>query len=217
MHSVPSRSADEEIINSYTHLLWSILSLVFMIVFLAESGLPAKYKTSTLFMTGLSAWTFFSSFLYHSTKGRKKYQNREVDKTSIFLMIIGCGVSINMSCINPWAASISCTILIIAGSILTLLYTHTKKPTEVLSVTSYVLLGWFCILPVTGFLGDTLYSITSSSWMIIAGGISYSVGILFYARDSIKWNHTYWHLCVMTGYIFHLVGHYSAIKHTLVT
>ena len=217
MHSVPSRSADEEIVNSYTHLLWSILSLVFMLLFLFESGLPAKYKTASILMTGLSGWTFFSSFLYHSTKDRKKYQNREVDKSSIFLMIIGCGVSLNMSCIDPLAASISCTVLIVVGSILALLYTHTKKPSEVLSLTSYVLLGWFCILPITGFLGDTLYSITSSSWMIITGGIAYSVGILFYAKDSIKWNHTYWHLCVMVGYLFHLAGHYTVMKYVLIT
>lgn len=217
MHLVPTRSADEEIVNAYTHLAWSILSIVFMIIFLSDSDLPVRYKTSTIMMAGLSAWTFFSSFLYHSTEGRKKFQNREVDKSSIFLMIVGCGVSLNMSCMDPVAASISCTILIVIGSALTLVYTHTKKPTEVFSVTSYVLLGWFCILPITGFLGETLYSATSSSWMVVAGGIAYSIGILFYSRDSIKWNHTRWHICVMMGYMFHLAGHYTVMKYASIS
>ena len=216
MKLVHTRSRDEETANAYTHLVWAILSLTFMFIFLKEEGLPMKYKTSTILMTGLSAWTFISSFLYHASAGRKKKQNREVDKASIFLMIIGCGVSLNMSCIDPLVSSISSSILIVVGAFLTMLYTHFKNPTEAFSVTSYVLLGWFCILPITGLLGDSLYSITSSSWMIIAGGISYSIGILFYAKDSIKWNHTRWHACVMIGYGFHLAGHYATMQSVLV-
>lgn len=216
MQSIHSRSHDEETINAYTHLVWALLSLTFMFMFLIQENLPIKYKTSTIMMTGLSAWTFISSFLYHSSKGRKKSQNREVDKASIFLMITGCGVSLNMSCADPVVSSISSSILILTGCLLTLLYTHFKNPTEAFSVTSYVLLGWFCVLPITGFLGDSLYTTTSSSWMIIAGGISYSIGILFYAKDSIKWNHTRWHICVMLGYAFHLAGHYAVMQSVLV-
>ena len=207
------RSLDEEVVNAYTHLVWAFLSLGFSLLFLIDSDVPAKFKTSSILITGLSGWTFLSSFLYHSSKGRKKSQNREVDKTSIFLMIMGCGLSINMTCLNDTAAMISCVLLIAVASILTLLYTHIKNPPESFSVTSYVLLGWFCVFPLTGVFGETLYSITSNTWTVIGGGLAYSAGILFYARDSKKWNHTIWHLFVMIGYSLHLLGHYRIISY----
>lgn len=211
------RSTEEETINAYTHLLWSILSISCGLFFLLDPLIPSKFKTASVFMTGLSGWTFFSSFLYHMTNGRKKSQNREVDKTSIFLMIIGCGISINMSCLDTTLATISSIGLVSAGTLLTLMYSHKKEPSEVFSLTSYVLLGWFCILPITGFMGDSLYHLSESSWTVIAGGISYSVGILFYAKDSIKWNHTKWHICVMLGYSFHLFGHYKIMQYVSVS
>ena len=216
MTSLTMRSLDEEIVNAYTHLAWAILSIVFGVIFLLDSDVPLKFKTASVMMTGFSGWTFLSSFLYHSTKDKKKSQNREIDKTSIFLMIMGCGVSINMSCTDSLAASISCLVLIITACALTLLYSHIKTPSEVFSLTSYVLLGWMCVLPITGIIGENLYSVTSNSWFIIAGVISYSVGILFYAKDGIKWNHTRWHICVMLGYSFHLAGHYRIIQHVSV-
>ena len=111
----------------------------------------------------------------------------------------------------------TCIILLISGSVLTGLYAHIKNPPESFTVTSYLLLGWFCVLPITGLIGDSLYNVTSSGWLIIAGGIAYSVGVLFYAKDSIKWNHTRWHICVMIGYSLHLFGHYRVIKHVLIT
>lgn len=217
MSSLPMRSLDEEVINAYTHLVWAFLSLGFTLLFLIDGSIPVKFKTSSILITGLSGWTFLSSFLYHSSKGRKKSQNREIDKTSIFLMIMGCGLSINMSCVNVDAAIISCTILVLITAILTLVYTHLKEPPETFSITSYVLLGWLCIFPLTGAFGETLYETTSSTWLIIAGGGAYSAGILFYARDSIKWNHTIWHLFVMLGYVLHLIGHYRVVSYTSVT
>ena len=214
---MPMRSLDEEVVNAYTHLMWSIISVVFLLLFLFDSDISFKFKTSSLMITGLPGWTFFSSFLYHSSQGRKKIKNRELDKTSIFLMIMGCGISINMSCIDSYAAILSCAFLAVITATLVLVYTHQESPTESFSLTSYVLLGWFCILPLTGVLGDTVYSQSSSTWFIIFGGISYSAGILFYSKDSVKWNHTIWHLFVMLGYALHLAGHYKVLQHASIT
>jgi hemolysin III len=75
------------------------------------------------------------------------------------------------------------------------------------------LLGWLCILPITGIFGKTVYSASSSIWFIILGGLFYSTGLLFYARDSIKWNHTRWHIFVMLGYLMHVIAHYQVINY----
>ena len=162
-------------------------------------------------MMGFSSWTFFSSYLYHVSKERKKKRNREVDKTAIFLMITGTGVSLSLSCENQILSLVGSIFVIILGCLLLATYIYKKEPSEAFSITSYVSLGCFCILPVTGVFGENLYAYTSSSWLIILGIICYCIGILFYSRDSIKWNHTKWHVFVMVGFLFHVVGHYRTI------
>ncbi len=209
---MPDRTQEEEIVNAYTHLLCCIFSLTALGFFMFSSNTPVRFKISSLLMMGLSSWTFFSSYWYHSTSKRSKEQNREVDKTSIFLMITGCGTALNLGIIDPVTSSICSSILIFLGCLLTFLYVYQKTPSEIFSVTSYILLGWSCILPVTGVLGENVYNLSSSGWSVIAGGVAYSIGILYYARDSIKWNHTKWHICVMIGYAFHIHSHYKTIQ-----
>ena len=207
------RSEEEEVVNAYTHLLWCVLSVVLFFVIIFTKQLPEKFIVSTLLMLGLSSWTFFSSYWYHSSIGRKKTQNREVDKTSIFLMITGCGSSINIALVDPNISSMCSAGLLLTGSLLTFLYVCQKRPTEAFSIASYILLGWACILPITGLFGENIYNLSSGSWSIMAGGVAYTIGLLFYAKDSIKWNHTIWHICVMIGYVFHLHGHFEVINY----
>lgn len=205
------RTQEEETINAYSHLLWCIGSFAILIGFLIDSSIAIKLKSSALIMLGLSSWTFFSSFLYHVTNEKKKMYNREIDKTSIYLMITGCGVAINMATVDTLVASISCSVLLVLGSILLGIYTKNKTESEVFSLTSYILLGWLCIVPITGILGDNLYQEEINMHLIILGGILYSAGIFYYARDSIKWNHTKWHLFVMGGYCAHVFALYRVI------
>lgn len=211
---MPSRSHEEEVINAYTHLAWCIGSLVTLFFFLIFLDGSHKNKISSLFMMGFSSWTFFSSFLYHITDKKEKRRNREIDKTAIFLMIMGCGISINMSYVESSNSAISCILLVLLSCILLGVYCKNPEKSETFSLIAYVLLGWLCILPITDILGDTLYGLTNGTRYIILGGVFYSIGVLFYARDSIKWNHTRWHLCVMLGYFFHIVGHYKVISYS---
>ncbi len=205
------RSKEEEIVNAYTHLLWCILTAVLLGIFLIDGKIEPRFKTASLFMLGLSSWTFFSSYLYHSSDSKKKTRNREVDKASIFLMIAGCGVSINMAFLDQFVSALSCSIILALSSLLIAIYTYKKEPSEVFSVTSYVLLGWLCVLPLTGILGENLYQDTINTHLVILGGILYSAGILYYARDSIKWNHTRWHFFVMAGFFTHIVAHFRVV------
>lgn len=127
-------------------------------------------------------------------------------------MITGTGVSINLGADSEIIAAVSCAFLLFVGCLLTAIYARKKKSSEAFSLTSYILLGWFCVLPITGILGDNMYRDTVNTHLIILGGILYSAGILYYARDSVKWNHTKWHLFVMAGYLTHLAAHYRVVS-----
>ena len=208
------RSKEEETINAYTHFLWGVLSLTFLLFFLIDSNISLKFKASSLLMVGLSSWTFFSSYLYHSSVGKKKNYNREIDKTSIYLMITGSGVSINLGTVDSTTAAISSIFLIVLGASLTAIYALKKNTSEAFSLTSYILLGWFCIFPITGLIGKNAYQESMPFGLILLGGLLYTIGIFYYARDSIKWNHTKWHIFVMGGYAAHLLAHYKVVSNT---
>jgi hemolysin III len=201
------RTGEEEVVNAYTHFVWSVLSVVSLLIVLLNENLVLRGKIIFLFMISLSCWTFFSSFLYHSTQNpRKKERNRLVDKAAIYLMIVGCGTSISLTCYNSLAAAGSASFLILLGGFFTASLCIKRKTTEVFSVVSYVLLGWAAIFPALGLVGKTGYIETSSLWILILGGVAYSIGLGFYSRDTIKWNHTWWHVLVMVGFTLHLAA-----------
>tara|TARA_B100000674_G_scaffold490059_1_gene505139 strand:- start:448 stop:1080 length:633 start_codon:yes stop_codon:yes gene_type:complete len=209
------RTREEEVVNALTHLLWAILSaLVFVLVVLSE-----RYdlfdKIIILLMSGMSSWAFYTSFLYHNQKDDlNRARNRIVDKAGIYLMIMGCGISLNMA--SPQAAlSIpACILISLAGSGCIVNLCLNRNATEAFSVFTYIMLGWLSAIPASGILGTTIYVETSTLWYIVGGGLLYSIGVIFYSKDSLKWNHTWWHIFVMAGYCMHLFAQLKALSIT---
>ena len=69
-----------------------------------------------------------------------------------------------------------------------------------LSLILYLILGWLIVVDI-----DTLFSLLDSEGknLLIAGGIFYSIGVLFYLLEKIKYNHAIWHIFVLLGSISH--------------
>ena len=166
-------------------------------------------------MTGMSSWAFFTSFLYHQQKeDLHRARNRIVDKAGIYLMIMGCGVSLNMASPNTNLTIPTCLLICLAGSLCIVNLCLNKKTTEAFSVFTYIMLGWLSALPASGILGTTIYVETSTLSYIVGGGLLYSIGVIFYSKDSLKWNHTWWHVFVMAGYCMHLFAQLKALSVT---
>ena len=207
------RSREEEVVNAFTHLLWSVLSILSFSVALFSSYYDTVDKISLLFMTCMSSWAFFSSFLYHAQNDVKhRARNRVVDKSAIYLMIMGCGISLNMSSPDIKLAVWSSILICVLGSMCIVNLCVRRDTSESFSVFTYIMLGWLSAIPATGLLGHTIYNGTSTLWAIIAGGVCYSIGVVFYSRDNLKWNHTWWHIFVMAGYSLHLFAQLQALK-----
>ena len=66
------RSREEEVVNAYTHLLWSILGVLVYGIVIFSQAYNTFDKISLLIMIGMSSWAFFSSFLYHTQISEKK-------------------------------------------------------------------------------------------------------------------------------------------------
>lgn len=204
------RTPEEETANAYSHLLASILALIITVALLLEYK-ASEAKLQFLLLGICSTWTFFSSFLYHSTSHQKgKTRNRVLDRAAIYVLIGGTGAAISLTHHDPKVGAACFVAIVMASSLLTIIYCMQKAENEVFSLVSYLLLGWMSLMPGTGALGESLISESSGlSWLIISICL-YTAGILFYIQDSKKWYHTIWHIFVILGYSSGLLAHIIA-------
>jgi hemolysin III len=193
--------------NAWTHLVGALLALsgtVMLILVAAHGGDPWKVASVSIYGVTLVLLYSFST-LYHSLRGRAKAIMRSLDHDSIYLLIAGsytpfCLVTLR----GPWGWSLLGVVwgLAIFGS----LQEHrANRGPRILSVVIYVVMGWAAIValdPLLQALGKDGFA-----WLA-AGGVFYTVGIIFYALDArLKHAHGVWHLFVLAG----SATHYFAI------
>ena len=192
--------------NAVTHLVGVVLALagsVVLIILAAMDGDPWKVVSVSIYGVTLSLLYGFST-LYHSIRGRGKNFLRKLDHHSIYLLIAGtytpfCLVSLR----GPWGWSLFGVVwgLAVLGSLQEL---RANNDARILSVVIYVLMGWVvlvALVPLLHALGRAGFA-----W-VAAGGLFYTVGIVFYALDTrLKHSHGIWHLFVMGGSIAHYVA-----------
>lgn len=198
------RSPEEEVVNAATHLIASIGSFLSLLLFLILGDQPTKLMVAAIIMGGFATWTFFASYLYHSSKKRiDVHKNRILDKAAIYLMIAGCGCAMSLVVTEPLFGAISGIVILLLSSYFVGYLCIKKEMPESLSVASYVLLGWLSFMPATGLFYATPVTNGISFSLGIIGSVMYSLGVVFYVGDSNKWYHTAWHILAMAGFSFH--------------
>jgi len=195
--------------NSLTHLVGAALALagaIVLVVLAAVSGDPWKVIGVSIYGVALVLLYSFST-LYHSLRGRAKNILRELDHQSIYLLIAGSYTPfclVTLRGIWGWSLlGIVWTLAVLGG----LQDLRPRTEARVLSVVIYLLMGWVvlvALVPLLQALGPDGFA-----W-VAAGGLFYTVGILFYALDSrLTHAHGVWHLFVIAG----SATHYFAILH----
>ncbi|MEA2068502.1 MAG: hemolysin III family protein, partial [Verrucomicrobiota bacterium] len=71
---------------------------------------------------------------------------------------------------------------------------------KTVSLASYLSMGWFCVVAVKPLYRELT---TAGFVFLVAGGLCYSVGAVFYAWKSLKGSHAVWHLFVLAGSLCH--------------
>ena len=192
--------------NAWTHLVGAVLALAGGVVLIVQAALTGDpWKVVSVSIYGLTLVLLYSfSTLYHSVRGRTKDVLREFDHHSIYLLIAGsytpfCLVTLR----GVWGWSLFGAVwgLALLGSLQEL---WLKDGARILSVVIYVLMGW-AALAALGPLQDSLGTI-GFGWLV-AGGLLYTVGIIFYVLDTrLKHAHGIWHLFVIAGSAAHYVA-----------
>ena len=189
--------------NSISHLIGAGLALAgsaLLIVLAARLGDPWKIVSFSVYGAMLVALYGFST-LYHSVRGRAKDVLRKFDHCSIYLLIAGSYTPFALvSLRGAWGWSLLGTVwgLGLLGILQEIWF---AKGARVLSLVIYVLMGWLALVAVEP-LWDALTP-AGFAWLV-AGGIFYTVGIIFYATDhKVRHGHGLWHLFVLAGSICH--------------
>ena len=195
-----------ERLNAWTHLAGGVLALigsVWLLVLAAMSGDVAKIVSVAIY--GFTLVLLYStSTLYHSLRGRAKVIMQKLDHLSIYLLIAGsytpfCLVSLRGAW-GWWLFGIVWSLAVIGM----LQEIKPRSEARVLSVVIYAVMGWIVLVavkPLLAALGSEGFA-----WLV-AGGVLYTVGIIFYAYDQrfLHW-HGIWHLFVMAGSLLHFVA-----------
>lgn len=189
-----------EVLNAVTHGVSFVISAILsglLIIKAEHDGLSMLAITSLVIYSVTVLSLYLASTLLHCfvfTRAKRVFQI--LDHSNIFLLIAGtytpyCVIFVN----NFWGDVLLASVwtLAIGGIISHIVFHGRYQKTE---TTIYVLMGWLCM-----FLGKALYTNLSLSgfWLLVAGGVIFTVGAVIYSFPKIPGLHLIWHFFVMAG------------------
>lgn len=200
-----------EHLNSISHLIGAVAALAGLVVLVVFASIQSdawKIVSFSIYGTTLFMLYIFST-LYHGLHGRAKSVFQKLDHISIYLLIAGTYTPFTLVSIRgAWGWSIFGVIwgLAIIGI---LIDSFATKGRRILPVIIYVFMGWLSLIAIKP-LQDAL-SDAGFLWLL-AGGLCYTLGIIFYALDDRKhYFHAIWHLFVLAGSVCHYVTIYRYV------
>ena len=193
---------NEEFWNSLTHFIGVILTVLGTpLLFYFDNKFTSLSTLSIiLFSFGLFS-VYSSSSVYHFViNPRLKKRLQILDHISIYYLILGsyapvCLITLyEYSGINIFIVVLTLSII---GTLKKLFFTGRFK---IISLLLYLTMGWLIVVEI-----NLLFELLDSEaeLLLIIGGLSYTIGIIFYTLDKIKYFHSIWHLFVLTGSVLH--------------
>lgn len=196
-----------ERLNSITHLLGAVAAaagLVLLVVLAARQGDAWKLVSFSVYGVSLILLYLFST-LYHGTRGRAKPVLAKFDHAAIYLLIAGSYTPFTLVTLRgAWGWSLFGMIwgLAVLGIVVDSL--HNKDARRILPVTIYIVMGWLVLIAFKPLSAALPYA--GVLWLV-AGGLFYTLGIVFYALDKkLRHAHGIWHLFVLAGSISHYLA-----------
>jgi hemolysin III len=205
------QAIQEELANSISHGVGAIVAIVAAVILIAT----AARRDDALGVLGASVFAatmvfvYFTSTIYHSlSRSRAKRIFKILDHSAIFLLIAGTYTPFMLGVLRGrlgwWLLAIVWTLAIL-GVVFTAV-SRIRYPT--ICSLIYLGMGWLIVVAIRPLW--TLMAPWGLVWLI-AGGLAYTGGIVFFAADRIRFGHLVWHLCVIAGTACHYVAvlHYS--------
>lgn len=198
-------SIGHEIANAVTHGIGGGLSIAGLSILLTMAVLYGDvwHIVSSAIYGATLILLYLASTLYHGIyHSATKRIFKVIDHASIYLLIAGTYTPFTLVSLREhsewgWTLFLVVWILAFAGVLLLLLFPGKYSGAR---VVVYILMGWLAIFVVKDI--RTAIGIGGISWLV-AGGLSYTVGVIFYLWDRLPFNHAIWHLFVLSGSLCH--------------
>lgn len=196
----------EEIANTITHgfgLILSVVGFVFLVVMASIKGDVWHITSSIVYGLSLIVLYGASTFYHGATEPKLKRTLQIVDHCCIYLLIAGTYTPFTLVVLRgTFGQSLFVFVwfFALAGIFLKVFF---GKRFMVASVLSYLLMGWIGIVAVQplfaalGFIPIVL---------VVAGGIAYTLGVIFFAWERLPHHHAIWHVFVLAGSICHFLA-----------
>ncbi|MBN3490229.1 hemolysin III family protein [Acholeplasma equirhinis] len=210
------QTVGEEIANATSHGIMAIFGIYALVALILKSDNAWELTSAIVF--GISIiMLYLMSTLYHSlafTKSKSLF--KRFDHISIYILIGGTFAPALLLLPSlrstpflgiPGMLDIGLTlfigqwILIIVGIVFKSIWVYKYQPVH---IGVYLLLGWSAIY----FILDLYLYAPNAMWLILLGGICYSIGVVFYALSRIKYFHFVWHIMVAAGTILQFLAIY---------
>jgi len=207
---LPSRSPlcdshCEEVASLITHALGVVFSVAALVMMLVVSdGDIIRIVSSVVFGTSLIL-LYLSSTLYHFfTSPRWKALFQALDHACIYLLIAGSYTPITLITLRgAWGWTLFGIVwnMALVGIFIKLLASGKKD--HWISTALYLAMGWLVVIA----LEPLIKNISGTGMaLLVAGGLSYSLGIVFFVWHKLPFNHAIWHLFVLVGSICHVLA-----------
>ena len=211
-------SHSEEVANSVSHIIGTILGLIVCSIFIckaSQSGNALSIFSLCIYAFGVLS-SYIASSLYHAWPARKEKSKlilRKFDHAAIYWHIAGSYtpialIAMYMNGMKIWAFGIF--VFIWLSAILGTALTFRKiKSHSYFKTACYVVMGLSILVAI-----KPLYECVGMKPLlfIIAEGISYIVGAVFYSFKKIKFTHSIFHIFVLFGDVFHMLAVWNILK-----
>ena len=198
----------EEIFNAITHGVGGFMAVIGGAVLIYQA---ISRDVDAFRVLGFAVYIFsliclyLASTLYHSfRKPRVKHVFKIMDHAAIYLLIAGTYTPF-LLILTDKALSVSMLGIVWSIAVVgVILKIFLVKRFRLLSTVCYLGMGWMVVF----FINELMQSLPSGGfYFLLAGGLFYSLGTIFYIWQRLPFNHGVWHLFVLAGSI----AHYFAI------
>lgn len=203
MPSMNGETRKEEIANSITHGIGAALSIAALSILVVFAGLRGdawRVVSFSIYGATLVLLYLASTFYHVFSNPRVKRVFHVFDHSAIFLLIAGsytpfCLVTIR----GGWGWSLFGVVwgIAIFGIVFKAFFTGRYN---VVSTVLYIAMGWIAVIAIKPLVSQLPPG--AFAWILL-GGLSYTVGVIFYAWERLPYGHAIWHLFVLGGSTLH--------------
>ena len=199
------QSHREEMASVATHALGAILSIAALFGMIFSSCETTLEIVSASIFGGSLVLLYGFSTLYHASTGtRSKSILQSIDHACIYLLIAGSYTPVTLiSLRGPWGWTLLCIVwsMALAGVIIKTVLP--RRTNHWISTGLYIAMGWLVLIAI----GPLVRAVPAAgvAWLV-AGGLSYTLGVFFFVRIKMPYHHAIWHLFVLGGSACHVAA-----------